>query len=310
MRRHCITLVVALLSAAAVGQTGPPAKPKAGRSSPVTVDVKRQQKALDDAIAAVRKEFRGCVIREIAREDDRFEIGGKMANGKAFEAQISEDGAIEYWRRQIDPAKLPRQIVRAIMARLPEAKPIAVWEASEAEEEEEEEDLYVVELKVGKARMTAEVGYSAEEDEVFGSIAGPVRVRNLPRAVAAAAKKHLKVAEIGSDGEGRMVQKVIELEEDEPGQDTSYRWELERPARQYSVTADGKVVLVEQEMAEADLPKTVRQAVRKAYAKAKLVEIRKVTRNGAVSYRMEATFGYEGIEIRVTPDGKVSEELY
>jgi len=89
---------------------------------------------------------------------------------------------------------------------------------------------------------------------------------------------------------------------------------LDRPERGFTVTADGETVRVVQPIAESDLPKAARSAVRKLYRKNTLSYVRKVTETGDVSYRMEVMYGDDDSDLHalialiVTPEGKISEE--
>ncbi len=158
-----------------------------------------------------------------------------------------------------------------------------------------------------KGPVVSEKGNINPDGDRDGSQVGViVAVTDLPPAVEAAAKRHLKPSEIGRV-EGDRAQRFVHKVDNGDGQPT-YRWQLDDPHREFLITADGKNVRVARAVREPELPKAIRDAVREQlnekYAKADLTGIRQVTENETLVYRMVAD---NEMKLEVTPGDIVVE---
>jgi len=133
-------------------------------------------------------------------------------------------------------------------------------------------------------------------------------VPGLPPAAADAVKAEFPGAVVG------------EMEQETEDGVAVYEVELTRGGKEMevTVTADGTIVEVETEIAQADLPKAVAAAIAKAAGGAKLTEIereetRAVVRDGKlvkldkpkVTYEAEFLKDGREVEVEVAPDGKI-----
>ena len=259
---------------------------------------------------AVEKLFPGAMITRLDVEDEGLFIRGRKSDGLGFELTMSASGEAREVCEQIDVNKVPGEIVKAIRGRVKDGRLLTAWKNTGTNEESKKEVLYRLVVWVGGKYLAAVARIDGEEREVRGHVTAVVALSDLPKAVAAAAKKHLRPIEIGRGGDDgtRSVCKTIELAggEDEAAA-TMYWWHLEAPRRHYVITGDGKTVLVRQPIEPKELPKAVRDAVKKGYPKAKVMEVEKLTENGRTVYRIETETGDdEGLALIATPDGEIT----
>jgi len=120
-----------------------------------------------------------------------------------------------------------------------------------------------------------------------------VRFQELPEVVQRAASEQSKGATVQG------YEKEIE------NGHTFYEVELKSGGKNKDVLLDetGKVVEVEQEIDEADVPPAALAAIRKQSAGAKIVKIESVTKDQQVSYEATISKGSKKSEIAVGADG-------
>lgn len=86
-------------------------------------------------------------------------------------------------------------------------------------------------------------------------------------------------------------------------------FDLNRMENEVWYNASGTVVKKEQDIAEAELPQAVRDAVKSGYADYRLDDIEKVWQNNATSYQLELEKGNEDKHVTFDANGKVIEEV-
>lgn len=72
--------------------------------------------------------------------------------------------------------------------------------------------------------------------------------------------------------------------------------------------ASGTAVKKEQDITEADLPQSVRDAIKSGYADYRLDDIEKVWQNNVTSYKLELEKGNDEIHVTFDANGKVTAE--
>lgn len=261
---------------------------------------------------AVQKLFPGATVTRLDVEDEGLFIRGRKSDGLGFELTMSASGEAREVCEQIDVKKVPGAIVQAVGRRVKGGRILTAWKSAETSEESEEEVLYRLVVQAGGEYLTAVAEIDEDDQAVHGHVTAVLPLTRLPKAVAAAAKKHLRPIEIGRGGDDgtRSVCKTIALAEEEAdeAEATMYWWHLEDPRRHYVITGDGKTVLVRQPIEPEDLPKAVGDAVKKAYPRAKVNEAVKLTENGRTAYRIEAETADDDLVLLATPDGKITVE--
>lgn len=132
----------------------------------------------------------------------------------------------------------------------------------------------------------------ATEAEILGA-------SGLPPAVLAAAEKAFgKTADFESESHLRSGAAVYELEADKDGREVSIL-----------VNADGEVLEEEREIAFEDLPQAIQDKLKAAYPEAVFTEAEEILADGIVAYEAECELDGREIEIQISAEGDLSEEI-
>ena len=123
----------------------------------------------------------------------------------------------------------------------------------------------------------------------------PVKFDKLPAAAQEAIKEQA--------GKGRIV--AVSKETSAEGVAFEARIEQGKRKLEVSVSADGKLLSIEEQVAMKDLPDPVRKTMQEQAAGGKLSTIEKVTEGGKTCYEAKVTKSGKKIEIQVADDGKL-----
>jgi hypothetical protein len=126
-----------------------------------------------------------------------------------------------------------------------------------------------------------------------------VPLKDLPKAVAKAIKKHFPDAKVvGASKEKEDGKLVYEIQ-----------LKVKKQNVEATFTPEGKLISVEKEITVADLPKAVRKEMDKRYPKAKVKKVEEVTKDKKVTYEvLLVTSEKKTFEALFDSDGKFIKE--
>jgi len=123
----------------------------------------------------------------------------------------------------------------------------------------------------------------------------PVKFDKLPRAAQKAVKEQA--------GKGR----VVAVSKETSAQGVAFEARIQQGKRTFevSVSAEGKLLSIEEQVALKDLPEPVRKTMEEQAVGGKLSTIEKVTEDGKTIYEAKVTKSGKKTEIQVAEDGKL-----
>jgi uncharacterized membrane protein YkoI len=255
----CVGLASALLAVwAGLAMAAEPAT----NAAPTEIKVKPEElpKAVSEALKA---RFPGLEITSAAKETENgnlvydIELSQK---GRKFESDIKEDGTILEVEKEVAQKDYPKALSSSVDAKYPKGKITIIMEVNIVKDKKETPDHLEVTVQTadkqekellfkldGKTEFV-EPGVAAAATEESDKI----EISQLPKSVADAVKKKYPKAEVKAAEKG-----------DEDGK-TVYEVSITNGKDKMDVTLDpaGKILLVEKEVAEKDLPKTVLAAAK------------------------------------------------
>ncbi len=130
---------------------------------------------------------------------------------------------------------------------------------------------------------------------VSSTQAQEVPIDKIPAAIMKTVKEKFPKAKIiKADKEVEDGKTVFELEMTEDGKSVDVNF-----------TPEGKILVIEREIAAAKLPKAVSAAVTKKHPQGKITKVEEVTENDVVSYEVFVNDGGKDFELAFDADGKI-----
>ncbi len=232
----------------------------AEKAAPTEVKVKPSElpKAVSEALKA---RFPGLEITSAAKETDNGNVVYDIEltqKGRKFESDIKENGTVLEVEKEVAQKDYPKALASSVDAKYPKGKITIVMEVNIVKDKKETPDHLEVTVETadkqeiellfkldGKTEFVEPAAAAAEESD-------KIEIGRLPKPVADAIKKKYALAELKAAEKG-----------DEDGK-TVYEVSIKNGKDNIDVTLDpqGKILLVEKEVAEQDLPKAVLAAAK------------------------------------------------
>jgi uncharacterized membrane protein YkoI len=265
------------------------------KAAAVEVKVKPDDlpKSVSDALKA---RFPGLTITSAVKETENGNVVFDIEltqKGRKFESDIKEDGTILEVEKEVDPKNYPKSLAAAVNAKYPKAKITIVMEVNLVKGKKETPDHLEVSVETAdkqEKELLFQLDGKTEFKEPAPAAAATepsdkIEISQLPKPVSDSVKKKYPKAEIRAAEKG-----------DEDGK-TVYEISITNGKDRMDVTLDpaGKILLVEKEVAEKDLPKTVLATVKSTHPQATVKLCEELWKNDKLS-------GYE-VTIE-TPDKK------
>jgi uncharacterized membrane protein YkoI len=174
-------------------------------------------------------------------------------NGRKFESDVKEDGTILEVEKEVDPKNYPKALAAAVDAKYPKAKITIVMEVNLVKDKKETPDHLEVSVATAdkqEKELLFQLDGKTEFKEPAAAGSEPsdkIEISQLPKPVSDAVKKKYPQAVIKAAEKG-----------DEDGK-TVYEVSVTSGKQNLDITLDpsGKILLVEKEVTEKDLPKSV-----------------------------------------------------
>jgi uncharacterized membrane protein YkoI len=228
----------------------------AQKEAPIEVKVKPEDlpKAVSDALKA---RFPGLTISSAAKETENGNVVFDIEltqKGRKFESDVKEDGTMLEVEKEVDPKNYPKALAKSVDDKYRKAKITIVMEVNVVSGKKETPDHLEVSVetadKLEKELLFQLDGKTEFKEPAPAAATEPsdkIEVSQLPKPVSDAVKKKYPKAEVRAAEKG-----------DEDGK-TVFEISITNGKDKMDVTIDpaGKILLVEKEVAEKDLPKTV-----------------------------------------------------
>jgi uncharacterized membrane protein YkoI len=234
------------------------------KAAPTEVKVKPEElpKTVSEAL---KTRFPGLEITSAVKETENGNVVYDIEltqKGRKFESDIKEDGTILEVEKEVAQKDYPKALASSVEAKYPKGKITVVMEVNLVKDKKEIPDH--LEVTVGTAdKQEKELLFKLDGKTVFvepaaAAAAEPsdkIEISALPKSVSNTVKKKypkgvIKAAEKG-DEDGKTVYEVSITN----GKDNI----------DVTLDPDGKILLVEKEVAEKDLPKMVLAAAKAKY---------------------------------------------
>jgi uncharacterized membrane protein YkoI len=237
----------------------------ATKAAPTEVKVKPEElpKAVSEALKA---RFPALEITSAVKETENGNVVYDIEltqKGRKFESDIKEDGTILEVEKEVAQKDYPKALPSSVEAKYPKGKITVVMEVNLVKDKKEIPDHLEVTVQTadkqekellfkldGKTEFVEPAAAAAATEE-----SDKIEISQLPKSVVDAVKKKYPKAEVKAAEKG-----------DEDGK-TVYEVSITNGRDKMDVTLDpaGKILLVEKEVAEKDLPKTVLAAAKAKY---------------------------------------------
>jgi uncharacterized membrane protein YkoI len=216
-------------------------------------------KAASDAVKA---RFPGLEYTSITKEteaDGRIVYDIELTQkGRKFETDVKEDGTLLEVEKEVDPKNYPKALAAAVDAKYPKAKIKIVMEVNLVKDKKETPDHFEVSVETvdkQEKELLFQLDGKTEFKEPAAAGSEPsdkIEIGQLPKPVSDAVKKKYAQAVIKAAEKG-----------DEDGK-TVYEVSVTNGKQNLDITLDpsGKILLVEKEVTEKDLPKSVLAAAK------------------------------------------------
>jgi uncharacterized membrane protein YkoI len=245
--RAFVSLLAVLASASLIGASWL-------RASEERIKPDQLPKAASDAVKA---RFPGLEYTSITKEtetDGRVVYDIELTQkGQKFETDVKEDGTLLEVEKEVDPKNYPKALAAAVDAKYPKAKITIVMEVNLIKEKKETPDHLEVSVETAdkqEKELLFQLDGKTEFEEPAAAGSEPsdkIEISQLPKSVSDAVKKKYAQAVIKAAEKG-----------DEDGK-TVYEVSVTNGKQNLDITLDpsGKILLVEKEVPEKDLPKSV-----------------------------------------------------
>ena len=291
----CFGLGSMLVSWQSVALSAEPSQPAA----PAEVKIKPEElpKAVSDSLKA---RFPGL---EITSADKEIENGNLVydieltQNGRKYESDIKEDGTVMEIEKEVDPKNYPHALADSVNSKLPKGKITIVMEVNAVKDKKETPDHLEVSVETADKKekeLLFQLDGKTEFKEPAATASASessdtIEISQLPKTVADAIKKKYPKAELKSAEKG-----------DENGK-TVYEVSIANGADKMDVTLDpaGKILLVEKEVAEKDLPQKVLAAAKAKHPQGSVKLCEELWKNDKLS----------GYEVTIETSDKKSAEV-
>ena len=234
----------------------------AQKAAPAEIKLKAEElpKAVSECLKA---RFPGLQITSAAKETENGNVVFDIEltqKGRKFESDIKEDGTILEVEKEVAEKDYPKALATSVEAKYPKGKVTIVMEVNTVKDKKETPDHLEVTVQTadkqekellfkldGKTEFVEPSATTAAAEE-----SDKIEISQLPKPVADAIKKKYAKAELKAAEKG-----------DEDGK-TVYEVSLKNGKDNMDVTLNpqGKILLVEKEVAEKDLPKAVLAAAK------------------------------------------------
>lgn len=100
--------------------------------------------------------------------------------------------------------------------------------------------------------------------------------------------------------------KASDIEWEKKGEQYNVEFEIEW-YKDYEAwfSADGKMVRYTEEISDSDLPKAVKDAIKKLYPDYRIDDVKKIVTGGLPTYKVEIEKGHEELDLIFSNDGKL-----
>jgi uncharacterized membrane protein YkoI len=263
-----------------------------------SAEVKIKAEDLPKAVAdSLKGRFPGLKITSAVKETENGNVVYDIEltqKGRKFESDVKEDGAILEIEKEVDVKNYPKALPASVAAKYPKAKITVVMEVNIVKAKKETPDHLEVSVETAdkqEKELLFQLDGKTEFEEPATTAAeasDKIEISQLPQPVADAVKKKFPQAEVKAAEKG-----------DEDGK-TVYEVSITNGKDKMDVSLDpaGKILLVEKEVAEKDLPKTVLAAAKAKHPQGAIKLCEELWKNDKLS-------GYE-VTIE-TPDKKSAE---
>jgi uncharacterized membrane protein YkoI len=282
----------------------------APKEAPVEVKVKPDDlpKTVSDALKA---RFPGLTITSAVKETENGNVVFDIEltqKGRKFESDIKEDGTILEVEKEVDPKNYPKSLAASVNAKYPKAKITIVMEVNLVKGKTETPDHLEVSVETAdkqEKELLFQLDGKTEFKEPAPAAAATeasdkIEISQLPKPVSDSVKKKYPKAEIRAAEKG-----------DENGK-TVYEISITNGKDKMDVTLDpaGKILLVEKEVLEKDLPKTVLATVKSTHPQATVKLCEELWKNDKLSgYEVTIeTPDKKSVEVEFDATGKVVAE--
>ena len=228
----------------------------------VPAEVKIKPSELPKAVSkALEVRFPGLEITSAAKETENGQIVYDIElthTGRKFESDIKEDGTILEVEKELAEKSWPKPLASSVAAKYPKGKITIVMEVNLVRETKELPDHLEVTVQTadkqekellfkldGKAEFVEAATAAAEEPD-------KIEISQLPKPVSDAVKKKYPKAEIKSAEKGNEDGKTVYEVSIKDGNDNM----------DVTLNPEGKILLVEKEVAAKDLPPAVLAAAK------------------------------------------------